>query len=87
MEREIIHVPELAQMLGRTESAIRTAIRDGAKWLPPGFKQGSRLCWRTESVRRFLREYEEGEHRPVRTGRKRRQPPTLSLACRPGHAG
>lgn len=87
MEREIIHVPELAQMLGRTESAIRTAIRDGAKWLPPGFKQGSRLCWRTESVRQFLREYEAGEHRPARTGRKRRTPPTLSLACRPSHAG
>jgi predicted transcriptional regulator len=87
MEREILHIPEIAQMLGRTESAIRTAVRDDAKWLPPYFKQGARLCWRTESVRRFLREYEEGEHRPVRTGRKRRQPPTLSLACRPGHAG
>ncbi|GMQ53462.1 hypothetical protein QQF45_17645 [Halopseudomonas aestusnigri] len=87
MEREIIHVPELAQMLGRTESAIRTAIRDGAKWLPPGFKQGARLCWRTESVRRFLREYEEGEHRPVRTGRKRETPPKLSQVCRLSHAG
>lgn len=87
MEREIIHVPELAQMLGRTESAIRTAIRDGAKWLPPGFKQGARLCWRTESVRRFLREYEEGEHRPVRTGRKREAPPKLSQVCRLSHAG
>ena len=87
MEPEILHIPEIARLLGRTEAAIRTAVRDDAKWLPPYFKQGARLCWRTESVRRFLREYEAGEHRPVRTGRKRRQPPTLSLACRPSHAG
>ena len=77
MEPEILHVPELAKMLNRTECAIRSAIRDGANWLPPGFKQGVRHCWRTESVRRFLREYESGEHKAAKVGRKRREPPKL----------
>ncbi|MNJ65474.1 hypothetical protein D3C77_614890 [compost metagenome] len=44
MEQEIIHVPELARMLGRTESSIRSARQDGASWLPPFFKQGKRAC-------------------------------------------
>lgn len=87
MEQEILHIPEIARLLGRTEAAIRTAVRDDAKWLPPYFKQGARLCWRTESVRQFLREYEAGEHRPVRTGRKRGAPPKLSQVCRLSHAG
>lgn len=46
MEPEIIHIPELAQMLGRSESSIRSARQAGATWLPPFFKQGSRICWR-----------------------------------------
>jgi hypothetical protein len=49
MDPEIIHIPQLAQMLSRTESSIRSAIRDGAQWLPPTsgkvleFVGGSRL--------------------------------------------
>jgi len=82
LEPEILHIPELAKMLGRTESSIRSAIRDKAGWLPPGFKQGVRHCWRPESVRQFLRQYEAGEHRPAKMGRKRREPPSLrGVAC------
>lgn len=78
MEPEIIHIPELAKLLGRTESSIRSARQAGAHWLPPFFKQGSRICWRVTTVRKFLRECEEGRHIPVRPGRKRQAPPTLS---------
>jgi predicted DNA-binding transcriptional regulator AlpA len=78
MEPEIIHIPELAKLLGRTESSIRSALQAGAAWLPPFFKQGSRICWRVTSVRKFLQECEEGRHTPVRPGRKRQPPPTLS---------
>jgi predicted transcriptional regulator len=35
MEPEIIHVPELAKLLGRTESSIRSAIQARPDWLPP----------------------------------------------------
>lgn len=78
MEQEIIHIPELAKLLGRSESSIRSARQAGAHWLPPFFKQGSRICWRISSVRKFLQECEEGRHIPARPGRKRQTPPTLS---------
>lgn len=41
MDPEVIRTSQLAQMLIRTESSIRSAIRDGAKWLPPYFRQKS----------------------------------------------
>lgn len=50
----ILYVPDLARMLGRTESAIRTAVNRGAPWLPPSFPMGRRLAWRREDVDRFL---------------------------------
>lgn len=78
MEQEIIHIPQLAQILGRSESSIRSAIQVGAYWLPPSFKQGTRICWRISSVKKFLQECEEGKHTPARPGRKRQQPPTLA---------
>ena len=78
MEQEVIHVPELAKMLGRTESSIRRARQDGDSWLPPFFKQVKRVCWRVATVRKFLEEYEQGLHVPAKPGRKRNAPPTLA---------
>lgn len=78
MEPEIVHIPELAKMLGRTESSIRSARQDGACWLPPCFKQGKRVCWRVATVRKFLEEYEQGIHKPAKAGRKRKAPMTLT---------
>ncbi|PYD92200.1 hypothetical protein DNF23_13020 [Pseudomonas syringae pv. pisi] len=77
MEPEIIHIPELAKLLGRTESSIRSARQAGAPWLPPSFKQGSRICWRVSTVRQFLQEYEKGMHTPALPGRKRQALPKL----------
>lgn len=78
MEQEVIHIPELAKLLGRSESSIRSARQSGASWLPPFFKQGSRICWRVSTVRAFLEEFERGLHVPARAGRKRHSPPTLA---------
>lgn len=78
MEPEIIHIPELAKLLGRSESAIRSARQAGAAWLPPFFKQGSRVCWRVSTVREFLQEFEQGLNTPAKPGRKRQAPPTLA---------
>ncbi len=78
MEPEVIHVPELAILLCRSESAIRSAMQAGAAWLPPSFKQGRRICWRVSTVREFLRECESGLHKPVTPGRKRRPPPSFA---------
>ena len=78
MEPEIIHIPELAKLLGRSESAIRSARQAGASWLPPFFKQGSRISWRVSTVRQFVQECESGLHPPAKPGRKRQAPPTLA---------
>lgn len=78
MEQQVIHIPELAKMLGRTESSIRSARQEGASWLPPFFKQGRRVCWRVATVQKFLEEYEQGLHMPAKPGRKRQAPPTLA---------
>lgn len=77
MEKEILHIPDMARLMNRSECAIRSAIRDKAAWLPPFFKQGVKICWRPESVRKFVEEYEKGMHRPAKVGRKRKEPPTL----------
>ena len=79
MEQEIIHIPELAIMLGRTESSIRSARQIDANWLPPSFKQGGRVCWRVSTVRQFLQEWEQGLHVPATPGRKRKSPPSLKV--------
>lgn len=51
---DVLYVPDLAQKLGRTESAIRTAVNRGATWLPPSFPMGRRLAWRRVDVESFL---------------------------------
>ncbi|PKI24941.1 hypothetical protein CXB65_06010 [Pseudomonas monteilii] len=78
MDPEIIHIPELAKLLGRSESAIRSALQVQAAWLPPSFRQGQRICWRLESVRIFLKDWEQSFGQQSKPGRKRKQPPTLT---------
>lgn len=78
MDPEIIHIPEMAMLLGRSESAIRSALQAQAAWLPPSFKQGRRICWRLEMVRDFLKEWEETGGQKSKPGRKRKPAPTLT---------
>ncbi|MGA9660142.1 MAG: hypothetical protein WBQ92_00485 [Pseudomonas alloputida] len=78
MEPEIIHIPELAKLLGRSEQSIRSAMQSRAAWLPPFFKQGKRICWRIETVRKFLSDWEQGGFQQAKPGRKRKQPTTLT---------
>ncbi|AHC81978.1 hypothetical protein X969_08360 [Pseudomonas monteilii SB3078] len=78
MDPEIIHIPELAKLFGRSECAIRSAIQVQAAWLPPSFKQGNRICWRLEAVREFLKEWEQTGGKQSKPGRKRKTPPTLT---------
>lgn len=51
---DVLYVSDLARKLGRTEAAIRVALNRGADWLPPAFKMGRRLAWRTADVDKFL---------------------------------
>ncbi|PBP98582.1 hypothetical protein [Pseudomonas congelans] len=76
-ETEVVHVEGLAKMLGRTEASIREGIRRRVEWLPTSFKMGGRHCWLKDDVRKFLREFRDGEHATPKAGRKRREPPSL----------
>lgn len=78
MDPEIIHIPELAKLFGRSECAIRSALQVQAAWLPPSFKQGNRICWRLEAVREFLKEWEQTGGKQSKPGRKWKPPPTLT---------
>lgn len=79
-ESEVIHVEGLARMLGRTDASIREGIRRGVPWLPKSFKMGGKHCWLKDDVRKFLREYRDGEHQKPKLGRKRKAPPSLYAA-------
>lgn len=76
-ETEVVRVDGMAKMLGRTEASIREGIRRGVNWLPASFKMGGKHCWLKDDVRKFLREFRDGEHNKVKVGRKRQKPPTL----------
>lgn len=77
-ESEVVKVDGLAKMLGRTEASIREGIRRGVAWLPRSFKMGGKHCWLKDDVRKFLREFRDGEHAAPKVGRKRKTPPKLT---------
>jgi hypothetical protein len=84
MEREVLHIQQLAEVMGRTVPAIRSAMqsRNKCEWMPPHFKQGRRNCWRPETVRIFLRDYEAGKHKARKPGRPRKSPQPLGQVVR-----
>ena len=53
--KDLVYVPELAKLLGTTESAIRTRLARGIG-IPPRYKNSSRVCWLISDVDKFLGE-------------------------------
>jgi hypothetical protein len=78
-ESEVIYIPDLARILGRTESSVRQGLSRNVFWIPEGFRMGIRHCWLRADVMQFLTDYRDGrvENKPARMGRKRQAPPTL----------
>lgn len=68
-EAAVLYVPELARMIGRTESAVRAGVQRGADWVPPAFNMGRRLAWRREDVEAWL----ANRARPTTTTTTRRK--------------
>lgn len=79
-QSEILYTPDLAKMLGRSESSIRSGLQTRAVWLPKSFKMGSRICWLKSDVMQFIIDCRDGkiQIKPSKVGRKRQAPPTLS---------
>jgi len=53
-EAAVLYVPELARMIGKTDSAVRAGVQRGADWLPPAFLMGRRHAWRRQDVEAWL---------------------------------
>jgi len=60
-EAAVLYVPDLARMIGKTDSAVRAGIQRGADWLPPAFLMGRRHAWRRADVERWLDARATGE--------------------------
>lgn len=63
-EPDLLYVPDLAKKLGRTESAIRSAVQRGDDWIPPRIEMGTRLAWSRETVNTWLK---ARETKPIRS--------------------
>jgi len=57
---EVCYVPQVAQMLGMTETALRAHVYRRTSSVPAPFKLGRKLAWRRDSVLEFLRRAERG---------------------------
>lgn len=67
-DTDVLHVPELARKLGRTEASIRSSVNRGGEDLPPRLMIGRRLAWRAVTVEQWLAAREQ---KPARkAGRK-----------------
>jgi len=68
-ESAVLYVPELAKMLGRTETAIRASVNRASDDIPPRLLIGRRICWRRDTVQQWLKDREQPA-RPAMSGRK-----------------
>ena len=66
-QQAILYVPDLARMIGKTDSAVRAGIQRGADWLPPAFLMGRRHAWRLVDVERWL----DARSKPTTTTRRK----------------
>nr|WP_262382586.1 hypothetical protein [Pseudomonas proteolytica] len=78
-ESEILYIPDLAKIFGRSECSIRGGLQTGSAWLPKSFKMGNRICWLRSDVMQFIIDCRDGkiQIKPSKVGRKRQVPPTL----------
>lgn len=52
-DSDVIYIPELAKMLGKTETATTAMLHRGGD-LPPSFKLGRKHAWRRADVEAWL---------------------------------
>jgi hypothetical protein len=74
-ELNVLHIPDLAKLLSRSESSIRSGIQCAADWLAKGFRMGNRHCWLQKDVREFMARVGASQKAKPKRGPKRRPPP------------
>lgn len=58
-QSEVLYVPQVAQLLGITDAALRAHVYRKSNAVPVAFRLGRKLAWRRESVQEFLRRAEK----------------------------
>lgn len=53
---EIIYVKDISVILGKSESAIRSALARNVDWIPPHFRLGKKYAWVRKDVDKWLSE-------------------------------
>ena len=65
-QAQVLYVPDLAKLLGKTEASIRSAVnRGGADWLPPRMNT-TRLQWYRPTVDAFLQALDPTTAKPAK---------------------
>lgn len=57
--KALLYVPELALILGMTETAVRCAVQRRSPAIPNPVRVGRRIAWRQVDVDRWLQELPE----------------------------
>lgn len=58
-QSDVLYVPQLAQMLGLSEAAVRGHYYRRSGAIPKAFKLGAKLAWRRSTVLEFLSQREQ----------------------------
>lgn len=54
MSAALLYVPQLAERLGMTETAVRCAVQRRSAAIPAPVRLGRRIAWRERDVERWL---------------------------------
>jgi predicted DNA-binding transcriptional regulator AlpA len=57
----LLQMPQLAEILHKSVTAIKVARVRAPHTLPPAVKIGTRVYWRPQTVREWLAEHEEAQ--------------------------
>lgn len=60
---DLVYIPEFAQRLGKTDSALRAMIHRKSKSIPAAQKIGRKLCWPRATIDRFFSDMEKRARR------------------------
>lgn len=78
MVRKVYYVPDVAEILGMTESAIRCHIQRRSTSIPSWIRIGKRICWRRQDIEEWLATKQAS---PTHPQRKRGRPSNAQLAA------
>ena len=59
-DSEVIYIPEIAKMIGKSDAAVRAMLHRTPNKLPPSFKIGRKHAWNRGDVKAWLKKQAKG---------------------------